>query len=91
MFPGCYGTDEKRSEPMQIVAEKRVAELTEGNIETLTSVYVVETGETVESLMRRVGLTGTSRWQYDQAEGRLKIVVPPGTEGNVSRRPSLSC
>ena len=66
---------------MQIVAERRIVESTEGNIETLTSVYVVETGETVEALMRRSGLNGTSRWHYDQAEVRLKIVVPPSTEG----------
>ena len=66
---------------MQIVAEKRVIEMTEGNIEKMSSIYLVETGETVESLMRRLGLTGTSRWHYDQAEVRLKIVVPPITEG----------
>jgi hypothetical protein len=65
---------------MQIVAEKRVTELTEDNIETLTSVHLVETGETVEALMRRLNLNGTSRWHYDQAEVRLKIVVPPGVE-----------
>ena len=62
---------------MQILAEKRVLEMSEGNIETLKTVVVVKTGETVEQLMQRVGLTGTSRWHYDQAEVRLKIVKPP--------------
>ena len=62
---------------MQIVAERRVLELSEGNIEISKTVFVVETGETVESLMRRVNLTGTVSWHYDQAEVRLKLVKPP--------------
>ena len=61
---------------MQIVAQTRVLELTEGNIETTKTVYLVDTGETVESLMRRVGLTGTAGWHYSDAEVRLKIVKP---------------
>ena len=61
---------------MQIMAEKRVLDLSEGNIETTKAVFVVQTGETVESLLRRVGLTGTDRWHYDQAEVRIKLVKP---------------
>ena len=62
---------------MQLVAEKRVMELSEGNIETTKTVFLVETGETVEALMRRVGLNGTGNWHYDQAEVRIKLVKPP--------------
>lgn len=62
---------------MQLVAEKRVLELSEGNIETTKVVFLVETGETVESLMRRVGLTGASDWHYSEAEVRIKLVKPP--------------
>jgi hypothetical protein len=31
-------------------------------------------GETVESLLHRVGLTGRDSWHYDQAEMRVKLV-----------------
>lgn len=62
---------------MQLVAEKRVLELSEGNIETTKTVFLVETGETVEALMRRIELNGTARWHYDQAEVRIKLVKPP--------------
>jgi hypothetical protein len=63
---------------MQIMAEKRVLEMSEGNIETTKAVFVVQTGETVEALLRRVGLTGTSGWHYDQAEVRIKLVKAAG-------------
>ena len=63
---------------MQIVAEKRVLELSEGNIETTKTMFLVEPDETVEALMRRVGLNGTSNWHYDQAELRIKIIKPVG-------------
>jgi hypothetical protein len=59
---------------MQIVAEKRMIELSENNIETTKTVFVVEPGETVEALLLRVGMDGRSRWHYDQAEVRLKLV-----------------
>lgn len=62
---------------MQIVAERRVQNFTEGSIETSTKVYLVETGETVEALMRRVGMTGTCDWHYSEAEVRLKLIAPP--------------
>jgi hypothetical protein len=61
---------------MQIMAEKRVLEMSEGNIETTKAVFLVQTGETVEALLRRVGMTGTSGWHYDQAEVRIKLVKP---------------
>ena len=70
---------------MQMVAEKRVLELSEGNIETTTAVFLVQNrrqircwlaGETVEALLRRVGLTGAYGWHYDQAEVRIKLVKP---------------
>jgi hypothetical protein len=61
---------------MQIMAEKRVLEMSEGNIETTKTVFVVQAGETVESLLLRVGLTGLSEWHYDQAEVRIKLVKP---------------
>ena len=76
MFPGCYG-DEKRSGPMQIAAERRVQNFTDGSIETSTKIYLVQTGETVEELMRRVGMDGTSDWHYSEAEVRLKLVAQP--------------
>jgi len=59
-----------------MVAEKRVLELSEGNIETTKAVFLVQTGETVEALLRRAGLTGTTGWHYDQAEVRIKLVKP---------------
>jgi len=62
---------------MQIAAERKVVELTEGNIETLTSVFLVEPGEKVESLLRRMKLNGTAEWHYDQAEVRLKLIKSP--------------
>ena len=61
---------------MQITAEKRVLEMSEGNIETTKTVFLVQTGETVESLLRRVGLNGTSAWHYNEAEVRIKLVKP---------------
>lgn len=62
---------------MQLVAEKRVMQLSDGNIETTKTVFLVETGETVETLMCRVGLNGTADWQYSEAEVRIKLVKPP--------------
>ena len=62
---------------MQIVATKRVTEVSEGNIAALETVFLVQTGETVESLLRRVNLTGTAQWHYDCAEVRLKLVKSP--------------
>ena len=62
-----------------IMAEKIVLEKSDGNIEKYRTVFIVDEGETVESLLRRIGITGSSCWHYDQAEVRLKIVKPPGT------------
>lgn len=59
---------------MKLMAEKRVLEMSDGNIETCKTVYEVKQGETVEELFQRVGLNGTSSWHYDQAELRLKII-----------------
>ena len=61
---------------MKIMAEKRVLEMSEGNIEKTKAVFVVQTGETVEALLRRVGLTGASGWHYDHAEVRIKLIKP---------------
>jgi hypothetical protein len=61
---------------MQIIAEKRVLEVSEQNIETTTSVFTVESGETVEALLVRVGLNGSAKWHYDLIEVRLKLVTP---------------
>ena len=61
---------------MQIIAEKRVLEFSESNIETVKTVFSVEQGETVEALLLRVGMDGRSKWHYDQMEVRLKLVTP---------------
>jgi len=61
---------------MKIVAEKRVLEMSEGNIETTKSVFIVNPGETVEDLLIRLGLSGDSKWHYNEAEVRLKLVTP---------------
>jgi hypothetical protein len=61
---------------MQIIAEKRVIELSENNIETTKTIFAVEPGETVEALLLRVGMDGRSKWHYDQTEVRLKLVKP---------------
>ena len=61
---------------MQIIAEKRVLELSENNIETTKAVFTVEHGETVEALLLRVGMDGRSKWHYDMIEVRLKLVTP---------------
>jgi hypothetical protein len=61
---------------MQIIAEKRVIELSENNIETTKTIFAVEPGETVEALLLRVGMDGRSKWHYDQTEVRLKLVMP---------------
>ena len=61
-----------------IIAEKRVMEASDQNIECQKTVFAVQTGETVEALLLRVGMSGTSAWHYDQAEVRLKLVKPPG-------------
>jgi hypothetical protein len=61
---------------MQIIAEKRVMELSENNIETTKAVFAVEPGETVEALLLRAGMDGRSKWHYDQTEVRLKLVMP---------------
>ena len=59
---------------MKLIAEKRVVEVSEGNIETITSMFFVEPGETVEALLARLGLTGRSDWHYDMAEVRISLV-----------------
>ncbi len=64
-----------------IVAEKIVLEMSEENIEKTTTMYVVLDKETVEALLKRVGLTGFSQWHYDLAEVRIKIVKPPEYRG----------
>ena len=61
---------------MQIIAEKRVLEMSEQNIETTKAVFMVEPGETVEALLVRVGMSGASQWHFDQTEVRLKLVTP---------------
>ena len=60
----------------EMIAEKRVIEMSEDNIETTKTVFLIQNGETVEALLRRVGLDGRSRWHYDQAEVRIKLVKP---------------
>ena len=64
---------------IMIMAEKIVLEVSDGNIEKLKSVYNVLDGETVESLLKRMGMTGSSSWHYDMMEVRLKIVIPSNT------------
>lgn len=59
---------------MQIIAEKRVLEMSTENNETLKTVFLVQAGETVEDLLRRIGLNGTLLWHYDQMEVRLKLI-----------------
>lgn len=61
---------------MQIVAEKRVLEMSEGNNQTTKSLFLVIPGETVEALLSRAGITGKCGWHYDQTEVRLKLVNP---------------
>ena len=61
---------------MQIMAEKRVIELSENNIEATKTVFAVKPGETVEALLTRVGIDGHVPWHYDQVEVRLKLVMP---------------
>jgi hypothetical protein len=65
---------EKDPKPMLIAAELRIVELSDSDIETMKTMYAVRSGETVEDLLRRVGLTGTSLWHYSQAEIRIKLV-----------------
>ena len=62
---------------MQIMATKRVKETTEKSIDTFETVYLVQTGETVEELLRRLKLTGTNEGHFSDAEVRLKLVKPP--------------
>jgi hypothetical protein len=59
---------------MPISAELRIVELSDSDIETMKTMYAVRRGETVEDLLRRVGMTGTSIWHYSQAELRIKLV-----------------
>jgi hypothetical protein len=61
---------------MQIAAVKLVTESTEGNIATFETIYLVEPGETVESLLRRMGLTGSAKWHYSDAGVMLKLIKP---------------
>ena len=61
---------------MKIVAEKRILEMSEENIVTEKTMYEVQPGETVEALLERVGITGSSHWHYSQAELGIKLVVP---------------
>ena len=62
---------------MQIVAEKRVLEITETGVGTTKTAYLVEPSETVEALLMRVGVDGKSLWHFDQIEVRLKLVRSP--------------
>ncbi len=59
---------------MKIIAERIVTELSEQNIERLSTFYEVEPKETVEDLMRRVKMDGSAHWHYDLSEVRLKLV-----------------
>jgi len=61
---------------MKMIAEKRVLEISEENIVTEKTMFEVQPGETVEALLHRVGLTGSTRWHYSQAEVGIKLVVP---------------
>lgn len=61
---------------IRVVAELRVAEISDTNIETLKTVFLVDPGETVEALLGRIGMTGAQRWHYDSAEVRLKLAKP---------------
>ena len=62
---------------MNLLAEKQVMEFSESNIETTRTMFVVQPGETVEALLLRVGLTGTSNWHYDKAAVVIKLIKEP--------------
>lgn len=59
---------------MNIIAEKIVLEMSENIIEKVKTCFIVIPGEKVEDLLKRVGLTGTSRWHYDQSKLVIKLV-----------------
>jgi hypothetical protein len=61
---------------MKFIAEKRTTEMSESNIVILKTVYEVIPGETVEGLLKRVGLTGASPWHFNECEVRIKLVNP---------------
>lgn len=58
----------------QVVALKRVKEVTETNIETLTTVYVVHPGESVDDLIERMHISGKCDWHFSEFEVVLKLV-----------------
>ena len=59
---------------MKIVAEKRVTEFSEVNIEISKTMFIVKDGETVEELLNRIGIDGSRSWEYDMVEVRIKLV-----------------
>ena len=59
---------------MKILAEKQVIEMSENNIVTTRTAFIVNPGETVEALLQRVGLTGHTSWHYDQASVVIKLI-----------------
>ena len=59
---------------MQICAIQQITELTESNIQTLETVYLVKPQETVEELLNRMLINGESNWHYNQFSILLKLV-----------------
>jgi hypothetical protein len=51
-----------------------VLEFSKGNIAVCETEFIVKDGETVEELLRRIGLDGTISWHYSAAEVKIKIV-----------------
>ena len=61
---------------MQIVAEKRVLETSENDLLISKEMYLVEPVETVDALLRRIGMTGQRPDHFSLIEVRLKLVRP---------------
>lgn len=59
---------------MKILAEKIVTEMTEDTITKITTAYVVLDGESVEALLRRIGVNDNVSWHYSLMEVRLKLI-----------------
>ena len=59
---------------MQIVGIKRVKELTHNDCAVFETVFLVKSGETVEDLVERMGVSGGPDWNYSDFEAILKLV-----------------
>jgi len=59
---------------MRVIAIKDITEVTENNIEHLESLFEVRPEETVEQLMTRLDINGSTPWHFNAAEVRLKLV-----------------